>query len=134
MGAWTSRCSIATRRSNPQSPNSPRSVRITDPERGRDPLGGGDRGAIVTGQQLAITVTPEPDSVARARHFVRAAVGELTGNGPPADLAEVAELMVSELTANAVSLHAGEVTITVRCRDDCLRGEVRDFGYGRPEV
>jgi len=48
--------------------------------------------------------------------------------------ADVVALLTSELTANAVELGAGEVTVTVRCVDRRLRVEVRDFGYGRPEV
>ena len=47
---------------------------------------------------------------------------------------DVVALLTSELTANAVDLGAGEVVVTVRCIDDRLRVEVRDFGYGLPQV
>jgi len=81
-------------------------------------------------EQVAITVTPEAESVAVVRHFV-ATAQDLLGVAVDAD---VVALLTSELTANAVELGAGEVTVTVRCVDRRLRVEVRDFGYGRPEV
>jgi anti-sigma regulatory factor (Ser/Thr protein kinase) len=81
-------------------------------------------------EQVAITVTAEADSVAVVRHFVVAARDLLEST---ADLDLVA-LLTSELTANAVNLGAGEVTVTVRSIEGRLRVEVRDFGYGRPEV
>ena len=84
----------------------------------------------MTIEQLAITVTAETESVSAVRRFVREASRAV---GAPVD-ADVVELLASELAANAVALSAGEITITVRCRDGVLRVEVRDFGYGRPEV
>ena len=81
-------------------------------------------------EQVAITVTPESESISVVRHFVTSAIRFL---GTDADK-DVVGLLTSELTANAVDLGAGEVVITVRCIDGRLRVEVRDFGYGLPEV
>jgi anti-sigma regulatory factor (Ser/Thr protein kinase) len=81
-------------------------------------------------EQVAITVTPETESISVVRHFVTSAVRFL---GTAAD-ADVVGLLTSELTANAVDLRAGEVVVTVRCIEDRLRVEVRDFGYGLPQV
>ncbi len=84
----------------------------------------------MTTEQLAITVTADTDSIAAVRHFIRAAAHTLMSS---VDL-DVAELLASELAANAVALDAGEVTITVSAPGRGLRVEVRDFGYGRPLV
>jgi anti-sigma regulatory factor (Ser/Thr protein kinase) len=84
----------------------------------------------VSVEQLAITVSADAESVFVVRHFVTAALPFL---GVLADASTVA-LLTSELTANAVDLHAGEVTVTVSSVDDRVRVEVRDFGYGRPVV
>ena len=84
----------------------------------------------MTTEQLAITVTADTESVAAVRHFVRDAARTL---GAPIDL-DVAELLASELAANAVGLAAGEITVTVSRRAGGLRVEVRDFGYGHPEA
>ena len=85
-------------------------------------------------EQVAITVTPEAESVAVVRHFV-ATAQDLLGVAVDAD---VVALLTSELTANAVELavpvYGDYVDPTVRCVDRRLRVEVRDFGYGRPEV
>lgn len=81
-------------------------------------------------EQVAITVTADTESISVARHFVMSAVRFL-GIGVDVD---VVALLTSELTANAVDLGAGEVVVTVRCIDDRLRVEVRDFGYGMPQV
>jgi anti-sigma regulatory factor (Ser/Thr protein kinase) len=81
-------------------------------------------------EQVAITVTAEPECISVVRRFVTSA-GRLLG--PTVDMDLVA-LLTSELTANAVDLGVGEVVVTVRCIDDRLRIEVRDFGYGLPQV
>jgi len=81
--------------------------------------------------QLSITVTAEPDSVGSVRRFVESARRTLDARVD----AEVAAVLTSELVTNAVALGAGEVTVTVRCADGGrLRVEVRDHGYGMPEV
>ncbi len=84
----------------------------------------------MTVEQLAITVTPDTESVTAVRHFVRGALQSFDARVD----ADVAELLASELATNAVGLAAGEITVTVRHRQGRLRVEVRDFGYGRPEV
>ena len=81
-------------------------------------------------EQVAITVTPESESISVVRHFVTSAAHFL---GTAADM-DVVALLTSELTANAVDLGAGEIVVTVRCIDGRLRVEVRDFGYGMPQV
>jgi anti-sigma regulatory factor (Ser/Thr protein kinase) len=80
--------------------------------------------------QLGITVRAETDSVAAVRHFVDFAQ-RILGSG--ADQATVA-IITSELVANAVTVAAGEITVTIRCVDDKLRVEVQDHGYGLPEI
>ncbi len=80
--------------------------------------------------QLAITVSPESDSVATVRHFVEFAQGIL---GPVADRDAVA-VLTSELVANAVDLGAGEITVTILTVEDRLRVEVRDHGFGLPQL
>ncbi len=81
-------------------------------------------------EQMSITVTAETASIAVVRRFVTS-VGLVLGTG--ADL-DVVALLTSELTANAVELGAGAVVVSVRCIDDRLRVDVRDFGYGAPQV
>jgi anti-sigma regulatory factor (Ser/Thr protein kinase) len=69
-----------------------------------------------------------PDSVKRARHFLRECVGQLGLDRLP----EV-ELMVSELATNAV-LHARspfDVTVE-QLGGNAARIELRDFGEGTP--
>lgn len=81
-------------------------------------------------EQLAITVTADTESVTTVRHFVRAATRELGTEVDP----QVAELLASELAANAVGVAAGEITVTAQCARGRFRVEVRDFGYGRPQA
>jgi len=81
-------------------------------------------------EQASITVSAEAESISVVRHFVTSA-GFFFDAATDMD---VVALLTSELTANAVDLGAGEVVVTVRCIDDRLRVEVRDFGYGLPEV
>jgi anti-sigma regulatory factor (Ser/Thr protein kinase) len=79
-------------------------------------------------QQVAITVTGEPESIPIVRHFVASASRLLETE---ADM-DVVALLISELTANADDLRAGEVEVTVQDAAGRLRVEVRDFGYGLP--
>jgi anti-sigma regulatory factor (Ser/Thr protein kinase) len=81
-------------------------------------------------EQLAITVRSETPSVASVRHFVTFAQRLLGSEADPS----VAAVLTSELVANAVEVAAGEVTVTISCVDEVLRVEVRDHGYGLPEV
>jgi anti-sigma regulatory factor (Ser/Thr protein kinase) len=80
--------------------------------------------------QLSITVTADTDSVATVRHYVEAARRNLDANVDP----DVVAVLTSEVVTNAIALGAGEVTVTIRCADNRLRVEVRDHGYGMPEV
>jgi signal transduction histidine kinase len=80
--------------------------------------------------QLSITVTADTDSVATVRHYVEGARATLDARVDP----DVVAVLTSELVANAIALGAGEVTVTIRCTEDRLRVEVRDHGYGMPQV
>ncbi|MFE9773780.1 SpoIIE family protein phosphatase [Streptomyces sp. NPDC005931] len=63
----------------------------------------------------------EPKSAAKARRFVRAALGDV-----PPDVADTVQLLVSELVTNAV-LHARtEVEVSARVDDGTVRVEVTD--------
>jgi len=80
---------------------------------------------------LSITVTADPDSVGVVRRYVESARQTFGARVDP----EVVAVLTSELVTNAVALGAGEVTVTVRTADrGRLRVEVRDHGYGMPEV
>lgn len=81
-------------------------------------------------EQLAITVGSEAPSVAAVRHFVTFAQRLLVSGADPS----VVAVLTSELVANAVDVAAGEITVTITCIDGTLRVEVRDHGYGVPEV
>ena len=73
-----------------------------------------------------LTIGLEPDAVPRARRMTRAALAD-----QPPDIADDAELVVSELVTNA-ALH-GEPPITVRVRSEpCVRIEVEDSGRSAP--
>jgi signal transduction histidine kinase len=91
---------------------------------------GQQRSRSVSVQQLAITVSAEPASVPVVRHFAVAALPFL---GVTVDV-DIVALLTTELTANAVDLGAGEITVTVHGAPECLRVEVRDYGYGMPEL
>jgi anti-sigma regulatory factor (Ser/Thr protein kinase) len=70
-----------------------------------------------------------PDSVARARRFVR----EIFASEPQATL-DAAELMVSELATNGVQHARTEFDVTVHRSPGEIRVEVRDRGRGKPAV
>jgi anti-sigma regulatory factor (Ser/Thr protein kinase) len=84
----------------------------------------------VSVKQLAITVTPDTDSVTVARHYVETARRTLGARVDP----DILAVLTSELVANAVTVAAGEVSVTIGLVDDRLRVEVRDHGFGMPEV
>ena len=67
----------------------------------------------------SLTLPPQPSSVARARRFVREAAPDL------GDAGEVAELLTSELVANAVGHAETDVTVTVM-QGPPLQVEVHD--------
>ena len=85
----------------------------------------------MTVQQMALTVTAETESIGVVRHFVVAALPLLGADGYDQD---AIALLTSELIANAVDLRAGSVVVSVTRAADRVRVEVRDRGYGRPEV
>ena len=73
-----------------------------------------------------LTIGSDPDAVPRARRMTRAALADQAE-----DIADDAELVVSELVTNA-ALH-GEPPITVRVRTEpCVRIEVEDAGRSVP--
>ena len=75
-----------------------------------------------TGPIWCTTLPPVPGSVPAARHFTSEAVQSLGAAGAAAE----AELLVSELAANAV-LHAGTpLRVSVLRHDERVRVEVRD--------
>ncbi|AIR96136.1 SpoIIE family protein phosphatase [Streptomyces glaucescens] len=73
---------------------------------------------------------PGPESVARARRFVRAALGDAAPE-LAADLLDTAELLTSELVTNAV-LHARtDIDVSARAADGRVRVTVRDHRPSR---
>ncbi|MFF1421088.1 ATP-binding protein [Streptomyces sp. NPDC058280] len=78
------------------------------------------------GHECFFTLPGRRDSVARARHRVRA---ELQRRRLPADLCDVAVLVISELVTNAV-LHTGGALVgcEVRVMTDHVRLDVHDQG------
>lgn len=81
-----------------------------------------------TGPIWCTTLPPVAGSVPAARHFTAEAVESL---GAP-QAAPEAELLVSELAANAV-LHAGTpLRVSVLCHDERVRVEVRDDNPNLP--
>lgn len=80
--------------------------------------------------RIAMTVTSELADLPAIRRFVVLSGTALATSFDP----DVAALVASEVAANAIGLDAGEVTITVTPQGRRLRVEVRDHGYGMPEV
>lgn len=79
------------------------------------------------GERRQLVLPPDPASCARARALVAQACADW-GIGRPRRLAE---LLISELVANAV-MHAGtRLKVTVRRTDHELELSVRDHGVGR---
>ncbi|GAB3155169.1 hypothetical protein GCM10027161_60310 [Microbispora hainanensis] len=69
-----------------------------------------------------------PSSTSRARGLVRATLRDWTGGTEDevTEVAEVAELLVSELVGNALLHGRGEPVLTLTLRDGVLRCEVED--------
>jgi DNA-binding response OmpR family regulator len=88
--------------------------------------------ALVSGAlgEAATAFAAEPASAGRARRFVG---GALDGWGRT-EAAEVVDLLVSELVANAIRHSASEVEVAVHLLPGGLRVEVHDSGDGRPTV
>ncbi|MER7829456.1 SpoIIE family protein phosphatase [Streptomyces sp. NPDC095602] len=73
---------------------------------------------------------PDPESAARARRFVRAALGDAAPGTAP-DLLDTAELLTSELVTNAV-LHARtDIDVSAGATDGRVRVAVRDHRPSR---
>jgi hypothetical protein len=75
-----------------------------------------------------IHIGRDPARAARARRKVR----QLVASWEPGELADMAELVVSELVANALRHGAGPVTARLSGTPGGLRIEVHDDGPGRP--
>ncbi|MEU9129046.1 ATP-binding protein [Kitasatospora sp. NPDC048540] len=73
---------------------------------------------------------PQPRNVALARRLTRTA---LAAWGVP-ELADSAELVVSELVTNSVRYGRGAVSLTLVLTDGALQISVADFGRGLPRV
>ena len=70
----------------------------------------------------------QSQSVTAARHFVREVL-----RGQPKEVAELAELMASELATNSVRHARSQFQISIRLGQDiCI--EVRDNGSGDPQM
>ena len=81
--------------------------------------------------QLSITVTDDLSSLGVVRRYLHAASGIL---GVTPDL-DTVDLLSTELMSNAVRLGCGEVLVVVRRGiEGSIRVEVRDHGYGLPEL
>ncbi len=59
---------------------------------------------------------------------------EIWGLGERDDVADTAELLVSELATNALLHSESRFRLTLTAAHGILRGEVRDAGGGRPRV
>jgi anti-sigma regulatory factor (Ser/Thr protein kinase) len=70
----------------------------------------------------------QSESVTAARHFVREVL-----RGQPKEVAELAELMASELATNSVRHARSQFQISIRLGQD-IRIEVRDNGSGDPQM
>lgn len=82
-------------------------------------------------QRFSMTIDSDVRDVRDARAFASQAGSHLV---PSLDLS-VLRLLVSELVTNAVLLDAGPITIALRPLGvGLLRVEVRDDGWGQPEV
>ncbi|MEU6217834.1 ATP-binding protein [Streptomyces sp. NPDC047022] len=85
--------------------------------------------ARATGQEASWPLVSEPVSVGHARRLVTAqlAAWELDG-----DLADTAELLVSELVTNALRHAPGPVRLNLRASGSRLRCEVEDTNDSHP--
>ncbi|WP_441250350.1 ATP-binding protein [Kitasatospora sp. McL0602] len=76
------------------------------------------------------TFPPRPGNVGRSRRLTRTA---LAAWGSP-ELADSAELLVSELVTNALRYGQGAISITLALTDTALQISVADFGRGLPQA
>lgn len=83
------------------------------------------------GLRLTLLLAPDPAS---ARVGRRAAADHLARAGAPADLVEVAVLVVSELVTNAVRHAHGEVELLLEADATSASVGVRDASPAHPEL
>jgi anti-sigma regulatory factor (Ser/Thr protein kinase) len=81
-----------------------------------------------------VTVLQLPAELASVRAARRALVGACREAGLPADLADSAELMISEVVTNAVFHGRSAVMVEVDIRSKGLRVEVTDDGEELPRM
>ena len=79
----------------------------------------------VAGQQATTVLEDDPRAAGTARRFLRR---ELADWGVDDDLAESAQLCLSELVTNAIMHAGGECDLTVTLEDEVLTVAVRDWG------
>ncbi|MEV6173268.1 ATP-binding protein [Streptomyces sp. NPDC051954] len=82
---------------------------------------------------LSIEYEPRRTAVGEARREVRRQL-EIWGLGERDDVADTAELLVSELATNAVLHSESRFRLTLTAAHGVLRCEVTDAGRGRPRV
>ncbi|WP_328854686.1 ATP-binding protein [Microbispora hainanensis] len=94
-------------------------------ERPRAVRNGADDDGVPQTRRSSWRLPAVPASTCRARDLVRATLRDWTGC-TEGEVAEVAELLVSELVANALLHGRGEPVLTLTLRDGVLRCEVED--------
>lgn len=82
---------------------------------------------------MRVVYDPRPSAVREARAEVRAQL-ERWGLAEAPDLADTAELLVSELATNALLHSASRFTLTLSAAHGVLRCEVSDSGSRGPRV
>ncbi|WP_328501788.1 ATP-binding protein [Streptomyces sp. NBC_00457] len=82
---------------------------------------------------LSVEYEPRATAVGEARREVRRQL-EIWGLGEREDVVDTAELLVSELTTNALLHSESRFTLTMTAAHGVLRCEVADAGGGRPRV
>ncbi len=82
-------------------------------------------------QSISYLMSPDPGQVCRAREHVREALPAL-GLLEHGELAELAELIVSELVTNAIVHGSGVIEVRLSHEDGSLHACVHDQGDGRP--
>ncbi|GFH39428.1 ATP-binding protein [Streptomyces pacificus] len=87
--------------------------------------------ARATDRESSWPLSREPASVRRARHLAAAQL-EIWGLRDLPDLAETAELLISELVTNSVRHTRGPLRLNLRIHDGCLCCEVEDTDGAGP--
>ncbi|WP_071812699.1 ATP-binding protein [Lentzea guizhouensis] len=81
--------------------------------------------------EVRVTLTAEGGSCARARQVVREAA---TRWGLSEDLADDAQLVVTELVSNGIDHGEGPLTLTIRQRTAGMAVEVHDLSARQPQM